>query len=363
MYRGRRCDASTGGPTISTRRQAQATTLPSREDPSALWLLDGGLATALEAAGHRLDDALWSARLLLDDPPAIAAVHRAYLRAGADVISTASYQAGLPGLMARGLSAAQARETLALSVRLARTERDRFVAEEAGRKGAPSRAEAASRTEAATRTETAGSAAAQADRPRFRPLVAASLGPYGALLADGSEYRGDYDLSPGRLRDVHLPRLEALLEAGPDLVALETLPALAEAELLLRLLERFPTARAWLSFSCRDAGHTARGEPLARAAELAAASPQVLAVGVNCVPPAWVEGALETLGAATALPLLAYPNRGRAWDAATRRWGPLPRGPALSILAPRWRAAGARLIGGCCGVGPEQIRGLRAALG
>lgn len=342
---------------------------PRREDPSTLWLLDGGLATVLEAAGHVLGDALWSARLLLDAPQAVAAVHRAYLRAGADVISTASYQAGLPGLMARGLSAAQARDTLALSVRLARAERDRFVEEGAGQGGDAGRAEiagqaeSADRAEAVVRPEGGGPASARPDRPRFRPLVAASLGPLGALLADGSEYRGDYDLSPARLRDIHLPRLEALVAAGPDLVALETLPALAEAELLLRLLEEFPGARAWLSFSCRDPRHTARGEPLARAAELAAGSQQVLALGVNCVPPAWVEPALDCLAAATNLPLVAYPNRGRRWDAEARAWGPLPRGPALARLAPGWRAAGARLIGGCCGMGPAQIRALRAALG
>ena len=204
------------------------------DDPGPT-ILDGGLATELEARGHDLSDRLWSARVLLEDPAAIEAVHRAYFEAGADVATTASYQATLPGLEAAGLDRAAALGVIRRSVELARRARDEVAADGAGRS----------------------------------LLVAGSVGPYGAMLADGSEYRGDYDPGPAALRSVHGPRIDALLEAGVDLLALETIPTMREAEVLVDLVAE-TGARAWLSYQCRDGGSTAAGESIADAVAVAA---------------------------------------------------------------------------------------------
>src|SRR4051794_6322357 len=224
-------------------------------DCSGAVILDGGLATELERRGADLRDPLWSAKLLVENPGLIRDVHLDYFRAGADVGTSASYQASFLGFCRRGLSPREAGDLLRLSVRLVQEARDAFMAE--------------------------------APAGRLRPLVAASVGCYGAYLADGSEYRGDYDLTAEDLIDWHRPRLETLLDAGPDLLACETIPCLAEAEALVRLLEEFPAVPAWLSFSCRDGAHLWTGEPFAEAVRIASAARNVAAVGVNCTAPAF----------------------------------------------------------------------------
>lgn len=308
--------------------------LPPPARPGEVLLLDGGLATELETRGADLSDALWSARLLLDDPARIRAAHRAYLEAGADVLITASYQASARGFAARGLDAAASAALLRRSVALAREARAAFLATPDG-------------------------------AARRRPLVAASVGPYGAVLADGSEYRGDYGLGAAELAAFHRPRLEVLAAAGADWLALETIPCLAEAAVLVALLEALPADAppAWLSFACRDGARLASGEPFAEAAALAAGSPRVFAFGVNCCPPAAVAPLLARAGAISPKPLLAYPNRGDTWDPEARRWvgGSGARGAELAEMAPRWVAAGARLVGGCCRVGPPEIAAIAAA--
>jgi len=277
-------------------------------------VLDGGLSNALEDRGHDLSDALWSARLLKDAPAEIAAVHRAYFEAGAMVATTASYQASVDGFAQAGVPVAEAEALIASSVHIAREVRDEFGG---GR------------------------------------LVAASVGPYGAVLADGSEYRGRYGVSAAALRDFHGPRLELLIGAGPDLLAVETIPDVDEAEVLVELLREldFP---AWLSFSAAD-GRTRAGQPLADAFALAAID-QVVAVGINCCAP-------EEVAAAIALavqPAVVYPNSGETWDAEARNW--TGSAATLTDLAPAWAAAGAAYIGGCCRVGPADIRVLAAAI-
>lgn len=293
---------------------------------SSCLLLDGGLATELERRGADLGDALWSARLLMDDPALIQAVHESYFSAGADVATSASYQASLAGFARRGLTEGEALGLMGRSVELARAAR-----------------------------------AAQPDDGRHR-LVAGSVGPYGAALADGSEYRGGYAVGPGALRQFHRPRLEVLLDAGADLLAIETMPSVAEVAVVLELLAGWPNARAWVSFTCRNERETAEGQPVADAARVASDSPQVVAVGVNCVAPALVDGLLARFHDATDLPLVAYPNSGEVWDAMSRRWvgGVGELAPQRDL--PRWRALGARLIGGCCRVGPEAIREMRRAI-
>jgi homocysteine S-methyltransferase len=192
--------------------------------------------------------------------------------------------------------------------------------------------------------------------------VAGSVGPYGAALADGSEYRGDYGASRATVAAFHRPRLEVLIDATADLLAVETIPSLAEADLLLELLANWPAARAWFSFTCRDEAHLSEGQPIAEAARLVSSSPQAVAVGVNCVSPSQVDGLLARLADATDLPLVVYPNSGERWDAIRRRWTASPSTSDPGKDARRWRAAGARLIGGCCRTTPETIRTIRTAL-
>jgi homocysteine S-methyltransferase len=283
-------------------------------------VLDGGLSNQLRTQGCDLSDALWSARLLVDDPGQIGAAHAAYVRAGAQVLITSSYQATYEGFARRGAGRQEADALLARSVELAR----------------------------------AAGAAGEQD-----VYVAASVGPYGAMLADGSEYRGRYGLTVRELERFHRPRIEALSAAGPDVLALETVPDADEAEALLRAVEGRGVP-VWLSYSIAG-GTTRAGQPLAEAFAVAAGSDQVLAVGVNCCEPGDVDRAVEIAAETTGKPVVVYPNSGEQWDARARCW----TGTATLDVgrARRWREAGARLVGGCCRVGPEQIAALAARTG
>lgn len=276
---------------------------------------DGGLATELQARGHDLSDPLWSARLLADDPHEIVAVHAAYFRAGAAIATTASYQASFDGFAARGIGRDEAAGLLRRSVELAKTAR-----EQAGSGG----------------------------------LVAASVGPYGAALADGSEYRGRYGLSVAALRRWHRPRLEILADAGADVLACETVPDVDEAEALVDLVGAVGVP-AWLSYTIDGAG-TRAGQPLAEAFAVAAGAREIVAIGVNCCAPEDVLPAIE-IASATGKPVIVYPNSGERWDG--RGWA----GPRTfsARLATQWVAAGARIVGGCCRVGPADIADVRRA--
>ncbi|MTD57080.1 homocysteine S-methyltransferase [Amycolatopsis pithecellobii] len=275
-------------------------------------VLDGGLATELEARGHDLSDALWSARLLADDPLAIVAAHEAFFRAGAKVATTASYQASFAGFAARGFTMREAGALLRRSVDLARK------------------------------------AASEAGGERW---VAASVGPYGATLADGSEYRGRYGLSVAELTAFHRPRAEALAEAGPDVFALETVPDVDEAVALLAAVEGLGVP-AWLSFTI-DGEYTRAGQPLAEAFAVAAGRDDVLAVGVNCCEPDDAARAISLAREVSGKPVIAYPNSGETWDPVARRW-------AGRVTFTPGRVAGADLAGGCCRVGPAAITTLAA---
>jgi homocysteine S-methyltransferase len=285
-------------------------------------ILDGGLSTELERRGHDISSQLWSARLLHDDPDAIADAHAAFLRAGAQVLTTASYQASAEGFVRAGFDARDSRRLVRRSVGLAR----RAVEET----GLPAR-------------------------------VAGSAGPYGAMLADGSEYTGRYPAGAD-VREFHRRKLGDLAEAGPDLLAVETVPSAAEALLLLAELERLDHP-AWLSLTTVTGPdgvvRTRTGEPAAEVFTAAAEVGCVVAVGVNCTDPRTAEAAVR-VAAASGRPVVVYPNSGEEWDDATRSWRgtpvPLPR-PAMA-----WRDAGADLIGGCCRVGPDQIAAIAAAL-
>jgi homocysteine S-methyltransferase len=293
-------------------------------------VLDGGLATELEARGHDLSDRLWSARLLVEDPDAIEAVHRAYFEAGAKVATTASYQATIPGFAAAGLDRDEALAAIRRSVELARRARDGFAAAD-------------------------GQGAGDL-------LVAGSVGPYGAMLADGSEYTGDYDPGADALRDLHAPRMAALIEAGADMLALETIPTVREARVLVDLVGELG-ASAWLSYQCRDDATTAAGEPIEEAVAIASEAPGVVAVGINCTAPRHVPALLAAAGHATDMPLIAYPNDGDTWDAQDRRWVAAdPGGRFEPAAVASWTGLGVTWLGGCCGTGPAEIAALAAAL-
>lgn len=276
---------------------------------------DGGLATELEARGHDLSDQLWSARLLADAPAEVTAAHLAFFRAGAVIATTASYQASFAGFAARGIGRRETAALLARSVTLATDARD-MVAGDA--------------------------------RQRW---VAASVGPYGAALADGSEYRGRYGLGVAELVAWHRPRMEVLAGAGADLLALETVPDAEEAAALVLVLGEIGVP-AWLSFTV-DGTRTRAGQPLAEAFAIAAGCPQVVAVGVNCCSPADVAPAITIARQVTGKPVIVYPNSGERWDARLRAWTGNRRFDVA--LAPRWTSAGASVIGGCCRVSPADI--------
>ncbi|MGW5662737.1 homocysteine S-methyltransferase [Streptomyces sp. NPDC003758] len=288
-------------------------------------VLDGGMSNQLESAGHDLSDELWSARLLAERPRAITEAHLAYYEAGADVAITSSYQATFEGFAKRGIDRDRAAALLSLSVGLARE------------------------------------AAAQArEKGVTRPLwVAASVGPYGAMLADGSEYRGRYGLTVAELEAFHRPRLEVLAAAGPDVLALETIPDTDEATALLRAVRGLDVP-AWLSYTV-SGDRTRAGQPLQEAFALAAEADEVIAVGVNCCAPEDVDGAVATAARVTGKPVVVYPNSGESWDAGARAWD--GRSTFTTSEVTGWREAGARLIGGCCRVGPEAIGGIAGALG
>jgi homocysteine S-methyltransferase len=289
-------------------------------------VLDGGLATELERRGADLRDPLWSAKVLIEEPGRIAEVHRAYLDAGADVLIAASYQASFEGLAARGLDHVEAAAVFRRSIQLARD--------------------------------------AVGDRSA---LVAASVGPYGAMLTDGAEYTGVYGLGAPYaarpvLREFHLRRVEALIVAMPDLLAIETIPSVVEAEALVQMLDEVGDVPAWVSFSCRDEGHLHDGTAIEDAVAVVDASPAVVSIGVNCTAPSAVPGLLRRAATRTSRPLVAYPNRGATWDPLAKSWvgDAVPDG--FGPLALELRAAGARLIGGCCGTGPADVKSIAGAL-
>jgi len=283
-------------------------------------VLDGGLATLLEQHGHDLSSDLWSARLLRDDPGAVEAAHREFFLAGAEVATTASYQVSFDGFGVDGTGRAEVERLLRLSVELAASARD--------------------------------AAAPQG-------WVAASVGPYGAVLADGSEYRGDYDLDVAGLRAFHRPRLDVLASTvgqGADVLAVETIPCLAEVEAVLAELHGTGVP-AWLSLSAAD-GLTRAGEPLGEAFAMAAGVSEVIAVGVNCTTPADALAAVPLAGAHG--PAVVYPNSGQSWNAAARTWEGDSAFDPDAVAA--WVAAGARLVGGCCRVGTADISALAVSL-
>ena len=289
-------------------------------------LLDGGLGTELERRGHKPLGKLWSAALVRTNPGAIREVHRDYMDAGAKIITTATFQAALPTLRGTGLHRAEAEDFLRDAVALATRERDRFVRRHAG---------------------------------HYRPLVAASVGPYGASLCNGAEYTGAYeDVTDKQLISFHVERLRILAETDADVIACETIPSLSEARVLLQLLQAVPKRWAWLSLMCRDATHLADGSSLCEVLKLAQDVPNLCAIGVNCIAPRIAARAIDTLQHYATAPILAYPNASNAWDAVTRKPKDEADAEAFAAEAKSWLKGGAQIIGGCCRTTPAHIKSL-----
>jgi homocysteine S-methyltransferase len=279
-------------------------------------ILDGGFSTALEELGNTLNTSLWSGELLKSNPDQIRAAHKLFVEAGAQVLISSAYQISYPGYLAQGWSKDNVDAAIIASTELARF-------------------------------------------PGVK--VAASIGPYGAYLADGSEYRGNYGLSKVELKDFHRDRLRALISTRPDLLAVETIPELTEAMAIIELIAEIdPDMPFWISFSCKSESELSSGEKFADAVALVNSAKSAVAVGINCTKPSFIEPLLKS--AKSMIPYVIYPNSGREWDSINKVW----LGPVNSSFHPSdiqtWQALGATLIGGCCGVSPKDIAELKALL-
>ncbi|AMX10059.1 homocysteine S-methyltransferase [Lactiplantibacillus plantarum] len=286
---------------------------------------DGAMATELEKRGVATNSALWSATAMLDHPDAIQAVHQSYLDAGAKIMTTNTYQANVPAFEQAGIAAAQARHLIQQAVTIAHTARDASHVTDA--------------------------------------VIAGSIGPYGAYLADGSEYTGAYQLTPSAYQDFHRERLALIMAAGVDVLALETMPRLDEVQALVQLITTtWPQQPYWVSFSIKDPQTLCDGTSLAATAKWVAAQPNVVAVGVNCTTLENIAPALATLKAAVAVPLIVYPNSGDQYDPVTKTWQETHLSHQFASFVPQWLAAGARIIGGCCRTTPKDIATVARAL-
>ena len=293
-------------------------------------ILDGALATELEGRGCDINDSLWSAKILVEHPDVIEQVHYDYFAAGADCAITSSYQATIDGFVKRGFSKNEAISLIKKSVEIAKKARDDFWKDEVNRKNRP------------------------------YPLVAASVGPYGAYLADGSEYRGDYKLTEKELMDFHRPRVKALVEAGADILACETIPCFLEAKAIVKLLQEFPGVYCWISFSAKNNLEISNGELISECAKSLGIYDQVAAIGINCTPPQYITSLIGEIYKNSKKPIVVYPNSGEEYDADTKSWHGHSSSGAYGRSAKEWYDKGARLIGGCCRTNPEDIRSIAA---
>ncbi|WP_281165595.1 homocysteine S-methyltransferase [Liquorilactobacillus sicerae] len=287
---------------------------------------DGAMATELEKLGVDTANDLWSATALLTAPGKITQVHRSYFAAGAMIATTNTYQANFAAFKKRGLNPEQFQQLIKQAVDCARQ----------------------AQSSAKVPNET---------------LVAGSVGPYGAYLADGSEYTGDYRLTKAEYQAFHYLRIKALLAAQVDVLAFETQPNFTEVQALVDLLAtKFPHITAWVAFSIKDPQHLCDGTPLAQAATWLNDQPRIKAVGVNCTDLLQITPALQTLKKSSIKPLIVYPNNGDQYDPITKKWQSKHLSPKFSSLAPQWEKNGARIIGGCCRTTPGEIAAIAQAV-
>ena len=289
-------------------------------------ILDGGLATQLEAQGYDLNSSLWSAELLLNNPQAITDAHLAYLNAGAQIITSASYQASIQGLMSKGLSEDDAKKLINFSIELAEQAVESYL---------------------------------NANTESNKPLIAASVGPYGAYLADGSEYKGNYGVSDKVLKAFHFERLKVLDQSNADILACETIPSYQEARILAEVLVDIQTP-VWLSFSCCDGQHLNDETKIEKVLRLFKDHHKVMALGVNCTAPQYISELIQRIkSAALNKTIIIYPNSGEIYDAISKTWQSIADPIDYAQAAKAWHNQGAQIIGGCCRIGPRQIKELK----
>ena len=291
-----------------------------------LVVIDGAMATELEARGCDINDALWSAKVLAENPEMIGQVHYDYYAAGADVGISASYQATVPGFMKKGFTREESERLVRNSLQILLDAQERF----------------------------------QKDYPERGKLVAAAgIGPYGAFLADGSEYTGNYGTDRQTVYDFHKERMTLLVEAGAKLFACETQPCLWEAEQLLGIAKEFGIP-CWISFSCKDSAHICDGMPIRKCAERMSNEEMVKAIGVNCTHPKYITGLICEIRAVSEKPIIVYPNKGEEYDPVQKIWLGTKDGKNFGNWTKEWQDAGARAIGGCCRTTPADIAEIAA---
>ena len=286
-------------------------------------LIDGGLSNQLEKQGYNLNNKLWSAKLLESDPEAIIKAHLAYLEAGVQCITTASYQATIPGFMSIGYDMASAESLIKRSVHLAEKAIKRFHIKDS------------------------------------KPLIAASVGPYGAYLADGSEYHGKYGVSEEKLREFHEHKIRLLDNSNADILACETIPSFKETIVLANILKDI-NKQTWVSFSCKDEFHINDGTPIEDCVDILSDHPNIFAIGVNCTSPKYITGLVKAIKPKiNEKRIIVYPNSGDVYNAETKVWSELSSPEQLLNQAKEWINLGVDIIGGCCRIGPEEIKSLK----
>ena len=298
-----------------------------------VFILDGALGTQIQKNGHDVNDSLWSAKFLNEDTSVIKEVHKQYLEAGADCIITSSYQASIEGFLKKGFSKEKAIELIKLSINIAKEARDEFW-------------------------ETF-----EDKQTRIKPLVAASIGPYGAYLADGSEYSGDYKISDEELKDFHKKRLEIIVETNPDILACETIPLLKEAKIISDLLKQYPHIASWITFSAKNENYTNAADDIKECMTYLNTQEHISAVGINCTAPQYIPMLIENIKSVCSKPIVIYPNGGSRYNPITKLW---ERGELsaqdFAKLAYLWYTKGATVIGGCCETTPNEIECIRKTL-
>ena len=288
-------------------------------------LIDGGLSNVLEAMGHNLNHILWSAKLLDENPEAIITAHLDYLKAGAKCITSASYQASLQGFMEHGLKQTDAEKLILKSVQLAEIAIQKHL---------------------------------KTSNSKDKALIAASIGPYGAYLADGSEYRGNYGISDEELRAFHHSRIQILDHSNADFFACETIPSFQEAKVLGELLKG-TKKKAWISFSCQDEKHLNDGTLLEDCVSYFNVHPNIFALGVNCTDPKYLSKIIQLIKESSRKKIVVYPNSGEVYQASTKTWIGISNPLEYTSICKEWISLGADIIGGCCRIGPEHIKSVR----
>jgi len=307
-------------------------------------LLDGGLATELERHGANINDILWSSKMLIENPQLIQKVHEDYVKAGADIITACSYQASFEGFEKKGINYQEARKLFELSIKLTKQAIENVW------------------NNLKDDIDSGGTSVCNS-KHRLKPLVAASLGPYGCY--DGSEFEGNYGKSIEDLMNFHRPRLAALTAAEPDLVIFETVPCGNEEVIAItNLLQepKFENVPAIISFSCKNGESTCCGEKIEDAIKIANSISHVVAAGINCTSPDFISDLLIHAKKVATKPLIVYPNSGESWNKELHTWESKPSDGISNKVKEWYLKGGARIFGGCCRTTSHDIQQIRHVL-